>query len=263
MTSSSGPALTPVDLPGEGPLVLVMDVDSTLIRDEVIELIAEHAGTRDEVAAVTEAAMRGELDFAGSLHARVATLEGLSVEVLDRVRAAVRLTPGARTLVSSLVEAGHVVGLVSGGFTEIVDDLARDLGIPTARANHLEIVDGRLTGKVLGEVVDRAAKADFITLHTPLTEQTRNILSPDNSLDRGYVSNYALTQLRDQIGAGAMWKAIVTIGVIANLGILGFFNSLIDTGSTAAQGFVSTGSTAAKGVYGTVTGSLGDIVGSL
>ena len=163
MTSSSGPALTPVDLPGEGPLVLVMDVDSTLILDEVIELIAEHAGTRAEVAAVTEAAMRGELDFAGSLHARVATLEGLSVEVLDRVRAAVRLTPGARTLVSSLVEAGHVVGLVSGGFTEIVNDLARDLGIPTARANHLEIVDGRLTGKVLGEVVDRAAKADFIT----------------------------------------------------------------------------------------------------
>ena len=93
------------------------------------ELIAEHAGTRDEVAAVTEAAMRGELDFAGSLHARVATLEGLSVEVLDRVRAAVRLTPGARTLVSSLVEAGHVVGLVSGGFTEIVDDLARGVTI--------------------------------------------------------------------------------------------------------------------------------------
>lgn len=150
-------------LPGEGPLVLVMDVDSTLIRDEVIELLAEHAGTREEVAAVTETAMRGELDFAGSLHARVATLEGLSVDVLDRVRAAVRLTPGARTLVTTLVEGGHTVGLVSGGFAEVVDDLARELGIPTTRANKLEIVDGRLTGKVLGEVVDRAAKADFIT----------------------------------------------------------------------------------------------------
>ncbi|MDN5716365.1 MAG: phosphoserine phosphatase SerB [Janibacter sp.] len=150
-------------LPGEGPLVLVMDVDSTLIRDEVIELIAEHAGTRDQVAAVTEAAMRGELDFAQSLHARVATLEGLPVEVLDRVRAAVRLTPGARTLVTTLVEAGHVVGLVSGGFTEVVDDLASELGIAHARANHLEIVDGHLTGTVLGEVVDRAAKAEFIT----------------------------------------------------------------------------------------------------
>lgn len=151
------------ELPGEGPLVLVMDVDSTLIRDEVIELIAEHAGTREEVAAVTEAAMRGELDFAASLHARVATLEGLSVDVLDRVRAAVRLTPGARTLVTTLVEAGHTVGLVSGGFTEVVDDLARELGIPHARANRLEIVDGHLTGRVLGDVVDRAAKAEFVT----------------------------------------------------------------------------------------------------
>ncbi|QBF45889.1 phosphoserine phosphatase SerB [Janibacter limosus] len=149
-------------LPGEGPLVLVMDVDSTLIRDEVIELIAEHAGTREQVAAVTEAAMRGELDFAQSLHARVATLEGLPVEVLDRVRAAVRLTPGARTLVTTLVESGHTVGLVSGGFTEVVDDLASELGIAQARANHLEIIDGHLTGKVLGDVVDRAAKAEFV-----------------------------------------------------------------------------------------------------
>lgn len=149
-------------LPGEGPLVLVMDADSTLIRDEVIELIAEHAGTRAEVAAVTEAAMRGELDFAGSLHARVATLEGLPVEVLDRVRTAVRLTPGARTLVTTLVAGGHTVGLVSGGFTEVVDDLASTLGISAARANQLEVVDGRLTGRVLGDVVDRAAKADFV-----------------------------------------------------------------------------------------------------
>lgn len=148
--------------PGVGPIALVMDVDSTLIRDEVIELLAEHAGSRDEVTRVTEAAMRGELDFAGSLHARVATLEGLDVEVLDRVRAAVRLTPGARTLVTTLVEAGHAVGLVSGGFTEVVAPLAAELGIETIRANTLEIVDGRLTGRVLGEVVDRATKADFL-----------------------------------------------------------------------------------------------------
>jgi phosphoserine phosphatase len=150
-------------LPGEGPLVLVLDVDSTLIQDEVIELIADHAGTREEVAAVTEAAMRGELDFAGSLHARVATLEGLPVEVLEQVRATVRLTPGARTLVTTLVENGHVVGLVSGGFLEVVAPLAEELGIETVRANSLEIVDGRLTGRVSGEVVDRAAKAEFIT----------------------------------------------------------------------------------------------------
>lgn len=149
--------------PGTGPIAVVLDVDSTLIQDEVIELIADHAGTREEVARVTEAAMRGELDFAGSLHARVATLEGLTVDVLDTVRSAVRLTPGARTLVTTLVEAGHVVGLVSGGFTEVVAPLAEALGIETVRANHLEIVDGRLTGRVVGEVVDRAAKADFLT----------------------------------------------------------------------------------------------------
>lgn len=147
---------------GPGPITLVMDVDSTLIQDEVIELLAEHAGTRDEVARVTEAAMRGELDFAGSLHARVATLEGLSVDVLGEVRSAVRLTAGARTLVTTLIEAGHVVGLVSGGFTEVVAPLAEALGIETIRANTLEIVDGHLTGAVLGEVVDRAAKADFL-----------------------------------------------------------------------------------------------------
>lgn len=149
--------------PGAGPIALVMDVDSTLIQDEVIELIAEHAGTREEVQRVTEAAMRGELDFAGSLHARVATLAGLPEEVLESVRAAVRLSPGARTLVTTLVETGHVVGLVSGGFLEVVAPLAEELGIETVRANSLEIVDGHLTGKVLGEVVDRAAKADFLT----------------------------------------------------------------------------------------------------
>lgn len=150
-------------LPGEGPIAVVLDVDSTLIQDEVIELIADHAGTRDEVTAVTEAAMRGELDFTGSLHARVATLEGLPVAVLEQVRAAVRLTPGARTLVTSLHEAGHVVGIVSGGFTEVVAPLAEQLGIETLKANALEVVDGHLTGVVLGDVVDPTTKADFLT----------------------------------------------------------------------------------------------------
>ena len=150
-------------LPGDGPIVLVLDVDSTLIQDEVIELIADHAGTREEVAAVTESAMRGELDFVESLHARVATLAGVSVDVLDEVRAAVRLTPGARSLVGGLTEAGHVVGVVSGGFTDVVGPLAEHLGIPHARANELEVVDGRLTGAVLGEVVSPETKADFLT----------------------------------------------------------------------------------------------------
>ncbi len=146
-------------LPQTGPMLLMMDVDSTLIRDEVIELLARFAGREAEVAAVTEAAMRGELDFAESLHARVATLAGLPADVIERTRAEIRLTPGADRLCRVLHEAGHRVGLVSGGFTAVIEPLATALGIQDVRANTLEIVDGHLTGRVLGEVVDRAVKA--------------------------------------------------------------------------------------------------------
>jgi phosphoserine phosphatase len=136
-----------------------MDVDSTLIQDEVIELLAAHAGRAREVAAVTERAMRGELDFAASLHERVACLAGLPVGVLDEVRAAVRLTPGARTLCRTLRRLGFTLALVSGGFTEVVAPLAAELDIQHVRANTLEAADGVLTGRVVGAVVDRAGKA--------------------------------------------------------------------------------------------------------
>lgn len=139
--------------------LVVLDVDSTLIEQEVIELIAEHAGTAAEVAAVTEAAMRGEVDFAESLRARVATLAGLDVAVLAEVRRAVRLTPGARPLVAVLHAYGHTVGVVSGGFAEILEPLAAELGIDHTRANRLEVATGRLTGRVDGAIVDRAGKA--------------------------------------------------------------------------------------------------------
>ncbi|RPF28053.1 phosphoserine phosphatase SerB [Georgenia muralis] len=142
----------------DGPGLLVMDVDSTLITAEVIELLAEHAGTRAEVAAVTERAMRGEIDFADSLRARVATLAGLDVAVLADVRAAVELTPGARELVEAVHAGGGRVGVVSGGFVEVVEPLRAGLGIDHAVANALEVRDGRLTGRTLGPVVDRAAK---------------------------------------------------------------------------------------------------------
>lgn len=142
----------------EGRLLVVMDVDSTFIRDEVIELIAAHAGTEAEVRAVTEAAMRGELDFAESLRQRCATLAGLDVAVLDEVRRAVRLTRGADTLVRELRSHGHAVALVSGGFAEIVDPLAASHGIAHVRANRLEVRGGRLTGRLQGEIVDRAGK---------------------------------------------------------------------------------------------------------
>lgn len=142
-----------------GRRLVVMDVDSTLIQDEVIDLIAAHAGRREEVAAITESAMRGELDFAESLRRRVAALAGLPVGVLDEVRAAVRLTPGARTLVATLRDLGLSIGVVSGGFIEVVAPLAAELGITYARANELEVADGRLTGRIAGPIIDRAAKA--------------------------------------------------------------------------------------------------------
>lgn len=135
-----------------------MDVDSTLIRQEVIELLADHAGVRDEVAAVTEAAMRGELDFTESLRARVATLAGLDVTVLDDVRARVQVTDGAQRLVDTLHAHGWVVGVVSGGFIEVVGPLAEQLGIDHCRSNSLGVQNGRLTGQVEGDVVDRAEK---------------------------------------------------------------------------------------------------------
>ncbi len=141
-----------------GRRLVVMDVDSTLIQQEVIELLADRCGRGPEVAAVTERAMRGELDFAESLRERVATLEGLDVAVLDDVRRSVVLTPGARTLVRTLKRLGFTVALVSGGFAEIVEPIAADLGIDLVEANHLEVAHGRLTGRVTGDVVDRAGK---------------------------------------------------------------------------------------------------------
>ena len=136
-----------------------MDVDSTLITQEVVELLAEHAGSRAEVAAITERAMRGELDFTESLRARVATLAGLPVSVFEAVLAEVVVTPGAVELLAELGRRGWPVGLVSGGFVEVVGPLADRLGIPRYRANALEVSRGALTGRVAGEVVDRAVKA--------------------------------------------------------------------------------------------------------
>ncbi|MFB9882530.1 phosphoserine phosphatase SerB [Planobispora siamensis] len=139
--------------------LIVMDVDSTLIQGEVIELLAAHAGCLEEVARVTEEAMRGELDFAESLRRRVALLEGLSEEVFEKVRKEVVLTPGARTLVRTLKRLDYRFAIVSGGFTQITDALVRDLGIDYSAANTLEVVDGVLTGRVVGEIVDRPGKA--------------------------------------------------------------------------------------------------------
>jgi phosphoserine phosphatase len=138
--------------------LLVSDVDSTFLTQEVIELVADHAGVRAEVEEITSAAMRGELDFAASLRARVALLEGLDESVLSAVRASLVPTPGALELMRRAKAAGWVTALVSGGFHEVIDELAAEAGIDHVRANRFEIVDGRFTGKVSGPIIDGAAK---------------------------------------------------------------------------------------------------------
>ncbi len=142
-----------------GIRLVVMDVDSTLVQGEVIEMLAAHAGCLGEVARVTEAAMRGEVDFEESLRRRVALLEGLDASALDRVYEALVLAPGARTMVRTLKRLGYRFAIVSGGFSQVTDRLAADLGIDYAAANELEVVDGTLTGRIVGPVVDRAGKA--------------------------------------------------------------------------------------------------------
>lgn len=151
-------SVRPAGLASRGQHLVVMDVDSTLIKDEVIELLAAHAGVEDDVRRVTSEAMNGELDFAESLRARVALLEGVPETALSAVLDAVTLTPGARTLCRTLGRLGYHVALVSGGFTQVVEPIARDLGIDHVRANELEIREGRLTGRVVGAIIDRAGK---------------------------------------------------------------------------------------------------------
>ena len=142
--------------------LIVMDVDSTLIQGEVIELLAEHAGCLDEVAKVTEAAMRGELDFEGSLRERVALLAGLDASAIDEVRGKLKLAAGARTMVRTLKRLDYKFAIVSGGFTQVTDALVEDLGIDYSSANTLEIENGKITGRVHGPVIDRAGKAEAL-----------------------------------------------------------------------------------------------------
>jgi phosphoserine phosphatase len=139
-----------------------LDVDSTFIQQEAIDLLAAKAGVLDEVSRITGAAMRGELDFAQSLIARVALLQGLPEDVIMQVQHEVTLTDGAAELVAALHQEGHYVSLVSGGFTNILQPIVDELKIDFYRANTLEIIDGQLTGKVIGSIVDRAAKAQAL-----------------------------------------------------------------------------------------------------
>ena len=142
--------------------IVLLDMDSTLIREEVIDLLARKAGVEESVAAITQSAMRGELDFSQSLAARVQQLAGLAESAIAEVAREITLTPGARTLIKTLHRLGHKVGVVSGGFLNVIEPLLQELQIDFYQANTLEIQNGHLTGRTVGPVIDRAAKADAL-----------------------------------------------------------------------------------------------------
>ncbi|MCV7286504.1 MULTISPECIES: phosphoserine phosphatase SerB [Mycolicibacterium] len=180
-------ALEDYSLSRRAKRLIVFDVDSTLIQGEVIEMLAARVGAEAAVAEVTEAAMRGELDFAESLHRRVATLAGLPAEVLDDVAEQLELTPGARTTIRTLRRLGFHCGVVSGGFRQVIEPLAHELMLDYVAANELEIVDGKLTGRVIGSVIDRPGKAkalrDFAQQVGVPMEQTVAVGDGANDID--------------------------------------------------------------------------------
>lgn len=173
---------------------MVFDVDSTLIKDEVIELLADCAGVRAEVAEVTERAMRGELDFSESLRERVAKLAGLPESVIAETYARIQPTDGVQDLIDAIHERGGVVGAVSGGFNQLLEPLAARLGLDHWRANELEILNGQLTGRVTGSIIDRDAKTtalgEWAAAHG-LT-QTQTIAVGDGANDLGIMREAGL-----------------------------------------------------------------------
>ena len=180
-------AVSPGGLARLAKKLVVMDVDSTLIQQEVIELLAAKVGVENEVIEITKAAMAGELDFEASLRARVALLAGAPEEIIAQVRNEIKLTPGARTLVRTLQKLGHEVAVVSGGFSCVIEPLLTELGIRNYRANDLEIANGKLTGQIVPPVIDRATKAqalrDFASQVGVTIEQTIAIGDGANDLD--------------------------------------------------------------------------------
>ena len=180
-------AVSPGGLMRWAKKLVLMDVDSTLISQEVIELLGARAGVQDQVKAITDRAMAGEIDFEASLRERVALLKGLPASVIEEVRIEITLTPGARTLVATLQKLGHTVAVVSGGFIDVIEPLLQSLNINHYRANTLEIVDGHLSGNLVGPIIDRAAKADalreFALIEKVELEQTVAIGDGANDLD--------------------------------------------------------------------------------
>lgn len=220
--------------------LVVLDVDSTLVRGEVIEMLAAQAGCEAEVARVTTAAMAGELDFEASLRARVELLAGLPTSAVDQVRAEVQLTPGARTLVRTLKRLGYAVGIVSGGFTAVTDDLVADLGLDYSLANTLEVVDGRLTGRVVGSVVDRARKAEalreFAKLEGVSMAQTVAIGDGANDLDMLAAAGLGIAFNAKPVVRAAADAALSVPFLDAVLSLLGIPRDEVEAADAADEG---------------------------
>ena len=184
--------------------LLVMDVDGTLIRQEGIDLLAQEAGVGEKVAEITAQAMNGELDFAASLEARVALLKGLETSIFPKILEQIEVTPGAESLITELHQRGYKVGLVSGGFHEVIDPIARSLGIDLVRANRLQVSDGHLTGKVLGEIITPERKKESL-----LTWAKENHVPQSQTIAMGDGAN-ALPMIETAgIGIAFMAKPIV------------------------------------------------------
>ncbi|MFL0566684.1 phosphoserine phosphatase SerB [Microbacterium sp. 179-I 1D1 NHS] len=190
--------------------LVVFDADSTIIRNEVIELIADEAGRGAEVAAATEAAMRGEVDFATSLRSRVSELAGVPIASFGRVLSRIEPTPGVHELIAAIHERGGVAAVVSGGFHEILDTVAPDLGVDVWRANRLAVSDGILAGSVDGDIVDAAAKA------SALREWSLSYgVAPDATIAVGDGANDLM--MMDAAGLGVAFNAKPAVRLRADL----------------------------------------------
>ena len=180
-------AVEPSSRAREAKRLVLLDMDSTLIQQEVIDLLAKHAGKLDQVSQITESAMAGDLDFSQALSARVALLAGLDQSVIELVRKEITLTNGAKELIETLHKQGHKVGVVSGGFLDVIEPILKDLKIDFYRANKLEIMNGKLTGKTEGAIIDRVAKfsslQEFAKIEGVELSQTVAIGDGANDLD--------------------------------------------------------------------------------
>lgn len=239
------------DIARRGSRLVVMDVDSTLIRNEVVDLLADEVGCHEAVTAITERAMAGELDFAASLRERVSLFAGTPVEVLDRVYDRVDLTPGARTFIRTLKRLGFKVALVSGGFSPIVQRLADEVGVKRVAANELEVVDGVLTGRVVGEIVDRAGKARVLEAYAADNDislsQTVAIGDGANDLDMLAAAGLGIAFNAKPIVAESADTAITVPYLDAILFLLGIRREEVEAADLADPNLVTDGLIAIPG----------------